>query len=130
MKKFLGILVVFAIAAAFSFSSVEAKGKKKIKENPCQKTCAASFVKCKKEAKKDREKRAVCEASKKECMDQCEKAVNEDKEGKGKKSKEDKVKGKDKAKTKGKDKAKDKGKGKAIDKAEEEIEEIEEDVTE
>lgn len=90
MKKLSGILVAFAIAAGFSFSAVDAK--EKVKEGPCQKTCAATFVQCKKDAKGDKVKIAACEASKKGCMDQCEKAAKDEKEAK--------EKGKDKEKGK------------------------------
>lgn len=82
MKKLSGILVAFAIAAGFSFSAVDAK--EKVKEGPCQKTCAATFVQCKKDAKGDKVKIAACEASKKGCMDQCEKAAKDEKEAKEK----------------------------------------------
>ncbi|HPS58253.1 MAG TPA: hypothetical protein PK514_09120 [Spirochaetota bacterium] len=95
MKKFVGILIAFAIAAGFSFSAVDAKAK--IKESPCQKTCAATFVQCKKDAKGDKVKIAACEASKKGCMEQCEKTVKEEKEAKDKEAKE---KGKEKEKGK------------------------------
>lgn len=96
MKKFLGILIAFAIAAAFSFTAVDAK--EKIKEGPCQKTCAATFVQCKKDAKGDKIKIAACEASKKGCMDQCEKAAKDEKEAKEKEAKEKAPKEKGKAK--------------------------------
>lgn len=96
MKKILGILIAFAIATGFSFSAVDAKAK--VKESPCQKTCAAAFVQCKKDAKKDKEKIAACNTTKKECMDQCEKAVKEEKEAKDKEGKEKEVKEKEKGK--------------------------------
>lgn len=92
MKKISGFLIALAIAAGFSFSAVDAK--EKIKESPCQKTCAATFVKCKKDAKGDKIKIAACEASKKGCMDQCEKAAKDEKEAKDKEAKEKKDKGK------------------------------------
>lgn len=96
MKKFTGFLVAFAIATAFSFSTVDAK--EKVKESPCQKTCAATFVQCKKDAKGDKIKIAACEASKKGCIDQCEKAVKDEKEAKEKEAKEKAPKDKGKGK--------------------------------
>lgn len=92
MKKISAILIAFAIAAGFSFSAVNAKGKEKVKEGPCQKTCAATFVQCKKDAKGDKVKVAACEASKKGCMEQCEKAAKDEKEAKDKEAKEKKDK--------------------------------------
>jgi len=72
MKKVVGLLAVFAVAAALSFAvAKDRKGSQA--DMQCKKNCDATYKLCVKNAKGDKELKKSCFAEKKDCKKNCAK---------------------------------------------------------